>query len=187
MKKTGVLGMLGMTAACLLTACSGRLAQTAPEGQPVGVSPAIRIDGDLAKPGEITLDALKARESREIEWSEKGKSNRYRGIPLVSLFEERGVVAGAGGDAAPKNTKHAGLKLVIAATAADGYQAVFSYAELAGKSGPTKAWLVWEMDGQPLPAPMAPFRILVPTDGGADRCIYQVRRLTVVDMRKILR
>lgn len=186
MNVRGLMFVKGILAVCLLAGC-GAVLDPPTGGEPVaGATPSLRIEGFPTPPEEIPLTSLMARPSEEFEWGHEGKSNRYRGIPLVSLLEERGLESGKGGDAVPKRTKHTGLKSVLVATATDGYQVVFSYAELSASVGSTKAWLVWEMDGKPLPESMAPLRIVVPTDSGADRCLYQVRRLTVVDMRNVV-
>jgi DMSO/TMAO reductase YedYZ molybdopterin-dependent catalytic subunit len=186
MKRIDATAGCGLVAVVLLVWSAAHWAHAAPVAEPAGEPAVLQIEGDVAHPCVLRLDSLRARPAEEIDWSHQGESHRYRGIALDALLGSCGIEPGAGGGAAPKGTKHAGLKLVIVAAAADGYQAVFSYAELAAAGGATKAWLVWDMDGKPLPELMAPLRILVPTDAGGDRCIYQVSRLTVVDMRKVV-
>lgn len=60
--------------------------------------------------------------------------------------------------------------------------AVFSVGELLGTLGATNAVLIWEMDGKPLPAEFAPFRLVVSTDKAGSRSIYQLTKLHVQDL-----
>jgi hypothetical protein len=43
------------------------------------------------------------------------------------------------------------VEKAVVATAPDGFQAVFSCAELFPEMGPTRAFVVWTVDGQPMP------------------------------------
>lgn len=46
----------------------------------------------------------------------------------------------------------------------------------------TRATIVWQMDGKPLPENVGPFRIVVATDKLPSRSMYQVTSLKVVDL-----
>jgi DMSO/TMAO reductase YedYZ molybdopterin-dependent catalytic subunit len=87
-----------------------------------------------------------------------------------------------GSQANPKQ-KHQGLRGAVVASAADGFEAVFSVGELLETLGATNALVVWEMDAKPLPTGLGPFRILVLTDKGGARSIHQLTGLRVVDLK----
>jgi hypothetical protein len=85
----------------------------------------------------------------------------------------------------PKAEKRAGWKKVVVASAADGFQAVFSCAELAAEMGPTRALVIWKLDGAPIAADEGPLRLVVLTDQEPSRSLWSLKRLEVVDLRKI--
>ena len=82
----------------------------------------------------------------------------------------------------PKAEKRAGYRKVVVATARDGFQAVFSCAEIAEGKGATRALVAWAIDGKPLPPEMGPLRLVVLTDGEPARSIYQLESLKVVEV-----
>lgn len=49
--------------------------------------------------------------------------------------------------------------------------------------GPTRALVVWKIDGQPLPPGTGPFRIVVLTDQEPSRSVFAVAKLEVLDLR----
>ena len=49
--------------------------------------------------------------------------------------------------------------------------------------GPTRALLVWRMNGELLPPDTGPFRIAVLTDKETSRSVFAVERLEVRDLR----
>jgi len=72
---------------------------------------------------------------------------------------------------------------IVAAEAADGHQAIFSASEVDPDAGPTRSYLVWLEDGQPLPAKDGPFRLVTPTDKRGFRSVRQLTTLRVVVAR----
>ncbi len=71
-------------------------------------------------------------------------------------------------------------------TAPDGFQSVFSAAELTEGMGKTQVLVVWMVDGKPLPAEQGRLRLVVPTDAEASRSLHHLQRIDVVDMRRIV-
>ena len=72
---------------------------------------------------------------------------------------------------------------MLRVTASDGFQAVFSCAELWEDMGPTRALLAWKLDGKPLPEKMGAFRLVVLTDKEPSRSVYQVVKLEILNLR----
>jgi hypothetical protein len=85
----------------------------------------------------------------------------------------------------PKSEKRSGWKKIVVASAADGFQAVFSCAEIAEQMGPTRVMVVFSLDGKPLAAGKGPLRLVVLTDKEPSRSLYQLSSLEVVDVRKL--
>lgn len=68
----------------------------------------------------------------------------------------------------------------VRVTGADGYQVVFSAAELSADFGDTEVLLADARDGKPLP-PQSPFKLVVPKDKRVDRWVNYVTTIEVVD------
>ena len=74
------------------------------------------------------------------------------------------------------------LPLAVRASAADGFEAVFSCAELFESMGATRAMIVWKVDGKPLAADRGPLRLVVLTDKEPSRSIHGLRTIEVLDL-----
>lgn len=142
----------------------------------------VSVRGDVQKPGEWSVAALKQRFAGQVQTVKFTAADRQpavgRGIPLYSLIQE----------ATPKvekTPKHYDLSFLVILEARDGYRVFFSLAELTPECGNAQVWLVWESDGKPLPEKEAPFRLAVLSDHGHDRCIYGIATMTLVDGTKL--
>jgi hypothetical protein len=100
------------------------------------------------------------------------------GVPLLSLIQAVTLKT----DPA---VKHHDLKFLIIVEATDGFRVVFSSAELMPQGGQAQAWLIWNVDGKPITGKEAPFRLVVPTDKAADRAIFGVNQVILVDGVKL--
>lgn len=148
---------------------------------PTAPADAIVLRGDV-KPVTLRIADMQALSPQTETWTHHGKSRQITGIPLLSLLEKAGWTPGPSGKAIPPKEKHSGHRIVIVATGADGYQAVFSAGELAEQS--TKALVVWSIDGTELPPDSGPLRLVVLTDHGMSRSLYQLRTLDLLDISK---
>ena len=143
----------------------------------------LSIRGDIQKPTQWSVQELKmqfASQAQEIKFTagmDKGVKVGT-GIPLLSVIQA----------AAPKidpRISHHNLKFLVILEAKDSYQSFFSLAELTPpKDGPALAFLVWDVDGKPLPEKEAPLRLVLSTSGDA-RQIYGVNKITLVDGVKL--
>ena len=145
-------------------------------------APALVVSGALPQSGQLTIDELSALGAVDVEWAPQNETHKFRGVALENVLTHFGFSAGAHDPDTPKSEKLAGWRKVVVATAADGFQAVYSCAELFETVGATRAYVVWEMDGKPLGDDIGPLRIVVPTDKMKFRCLFQVERLNVVDV-----
>ncbi len=163
-----------------------------------GVPLTLKVEGELIKSASLTVEELRELGAVTVDWvdtraaaecaapaqkSDAGCGHQVTGVRLDRMLLRLGFSEGPIGPQANPKQKHQGLRSVVIASAADGFEAVFSVGELLETLGATNALLVWEMDGKPLPARLGPFRILVLTDKGASRSIHQVTRLRVVDLK----
>ena len=165
----------------------------------------LKVEGALIKNGSLSIQELAELGAVTIDWtdphaaqaknpaaagcvapsqkSDAGCGHKVTGVRLDRVLLRLGFSEGPMGPQANPKQKHQGLRGAVIASAADGFEAVFSIGELLETLGATNALVVWDMDGQPLPAALGPFRILVLTDKGASRSIHQVTGLRVVDLR----
>jgi hypothetical protein len=141
----------------------------------------ITIRGDVLKTSVWSVDDLKrqfAKEIQTVKFGSEGKEQKAAtGIPLFSLINAAELKI-------EKTPKHYDLSFFVILEAHDSYRVFFSLAELMPKSGPAQIWLVWDVDGKPLSGKEAPLR-LISTDRGADRAIYGIVSMTLVDGIKL--
>jgi hypothetical protein len=144
--------------------------------------PTLFIAGDLPAPAGLTRAELEALGPETAEWTVHGRKRTVVGVSLDKVLVRVGFSAGPMGKDVPAPEKRSGWKKVVVATAADGFKAVFSCAEIFPDMGPTRALVVWKIDGNPLPPEEAPFRLVVTTDKESSRSLYKLVRIEVVDL-----
>jgi DMSO/TMAO reductase YedYZ molybdopterin-dependent catalytic subunit len=147
-----------------------------------GAQIGIAVRGDVLKPSSWSVDDLKRQFAKEVQTvklavGEDKQQKAATGIPLFSLINAAELIT-------EKTPKHYDLSFIVIVEASDAYRVFFSLAELMPKNGQPQVWLVWEMDGKPLSGKEAPLR-LVSTDRGADRSIYGIGSITLVDGIKL--
>jgi hypothetical protein len=143
------------------------------------VGPDRRVDGgraattlELIGLGQrrlLTATDFEALGAEDVQWANHGAPAFYRATALGTLLAHGGLVAGKGGPGVDPREKHLDWRRIVVATAADGFTAVFSSAELASAIGPTRAWLAFAREGEALGRGEGPFRLLVGTDTKGSR------------------
>jgi hypothetical protein len=76
------------------------------------------------------------------------------------------------------------LATYILATAADGYQVVFSLAELDPATTGSEIMIADAADDQPMVMPQGPFKVVCPHDKRTSRAIRMLTKLEVVRLHK---
>jgi len=174
----------------LSPACIGS-ADRAPEapatGSPAASVPTLRLQGALPRPATLTVTDLEAIGGEIVEWTFRDQHHVYRGLRLDHLLTAHGFEPGPGGAAVPPAERRAGWRRVLVASGADGVFAVFTLAELMPEMGPSRAFVVWRRDDQPLPDDEGPLRLVVPTDAKGSRGVRGLIGLEVFDMRAWVR
>ena len=128
----------------------------------------VQITGEILKPYKITLDDLKKMPRTEVSRKDRDSNeHKYSGVLLSYLLTEGGATTG-------KNLRGNNLKKYVIVEALDGYQVVFSLAELDAEFSENKIILADTIDNLPLAAADGPFRIIVEHDKRPARCIKQV-------------
>ena len=142
--------------------------------------PGVRVDG-LPKTGTLSLADLERLGPVTLAWTSHGETHQVKGVRLDKVLAHFGFTPGPMGKDVPLPQKVKGFRQVLVATARDGFQAVFSCAEVSEGMGQTVALLAWEVDGKPLASDVGPFRVVVVTDGMPSRSLRQLERIRVVD------
>jgi hypothetical protein len=163
------------TCAVLVLTIPGSLwaAQAAP------AAPAtLSIVGDGGKSISFAPADLKGLPRTRVEVkAEDGTTNVYEGVLVGELLKRAGVPLGA-------ELRGNAVASYVVASASDGYQVVFSLAELDPAFTSNDIIVADTIDGKPLFAYQGPLRIVAPKDSRAARSIRMLEKLEVVRLRK---
>jgi hypothetical protein len=139
---------------------------------------ALSVNGDVTTTLSLTPTDLKSLPRTRVEVKdEDGKTSAYEGVLVGELLKRAGVPLGSQlrGDA---------IASYVVASAADGYQAVFSIGELDPGFTTNDIIVADTIDGKPLFAYQGPFRIVAPKDHRGARSIRMLTRIEVVRLKK---
>jgi hypothetical protein len=146
--------------------------------------PKITVSGDLPNSGVFSLTELQKIGTAEFDWTHDGRTHRCEGLSLDRLIDHLGFSPGEGGRNIARVDRRPGWKKILIVEGADGYQAIFTCAEISEAMGVTRAYVVWGIDGQPVAEEDGPLRIIVTTDKKGSRSVRQLKRIEIADLRK---
>jgi len=133
----------------------------------------VQITGEVQKPLTLSAADLAAMPRTSVSSNDKqGVAHTYSGVALAEIFRAAGVTTG--GQLRGKN-----LAKYLLVSCADGYQVVFSLAELDSDFTDRVVILADQMEGKPLPDGIGPFRIVVPGEKRPARNCFQVKTLSI--------
>lgn len=139
-------------------------------------NPILKIDGKIAAPITITAEDW-AKLPRTTVTAHRGHSKetfQFEGVLLKTLLAKAGVLN------PEKELKGKSLLQYVVIKASDGYQAIFTLAELDEGTGATNGVLLADkVDGKPLEAREAPLQLIVPTDKRPARAARMVTGITI--------
>lgn len=101
-----------------------------------------------------------------------GGVGEYVGIPLQELLLKAGVPHGHG-------LRGKDMSLIVVAEGSDGYQAVFSLAELDEDFAGAQVFVAQIADGKALDSQHGPLRLVVPGDKRQGRWVRMLKSITV--------
>jgi DMSO/TMAO reductase YedYZ molybdopterin-dependent catalytic subunit len=135
------------------------------------------VGGDVATPLSLTTAEIKAMPRTKVEVKDEGRTVVYEGVLVGEILTRAGAPLGAAlrGDA---------IASYVLARAADGYQVVFSLAELDPAFTSNDIIVADTIDGKPLFAYQGALRIVAPKDARGARSIRMLQRLEVVRLKK---
>ena len=175
---------LALTTALLLNplAVMSAFAQAAPAtakpAVPEAAAPtSLAVTGDVATPLTLSAADLKTLPRTKVEVKDEGRIVTYEGVLVGEILKKAGVPLGA-------DLRGNAVATYVKASAADGYQVVFSLPELDNGFTSNDIIVADTIDGKPLFAYQGPWRIVAPKDSRGARSIRMLERLEVVRLRK---
>jgi DMSO/TMAO reductase YedYZ molybdopterin-dependent catalytic subunit len=174
--KPHVRSRAGVSAAALafvLVVGSRTVAVASGQAAAVAADATLQIGGDIPKPFAITPAELKTMPRTAVTVSEEAKEVHYEGVLVGELLKRAGAPLG-------RELSGKALTTYVQATAKDGYQVVFSLAELDPAFTPNDIIVADTIDGKPLFDYQGPLRIVAPHDKRGARSIRMLQRIEVV-------
>lgn len=135
--------------------------------------PSIKISGEVTKPLSLSAtEFAKMKHTTATIKDRDGNDHLYKGVPIQDILDRSGVTTG-------KQLRGENLSKYLLVRCADGYELVFSLAELDSSFTDRVVILADELEGKPLPAGKGPFRLIVPGEKKPARSSFQVTELVV--------
>ena len=152
-------------------------AQTpAPSAPPQPPAP-LTIAGDVPKPLTLSPADLKAYPRTTVTIQDEGRAVTYEGVLLGELLSRSGAPLGA-------ELRGNNVATYVLAKARDGYQVVFSLAEVDPAFTGSQIIVADSVDGKPLFDYQGPLRIVAPGDKRGARSIRMLERIEIVRVTK---
>lgn len=138
-----------------------------------GVQAQLKITGEVTKPLQLTMaDLAKMKRVKAVLKDHDGKEHPYTGVPVIDLLQMAGVTTG-------KQLRGQNLTKYLLVRCADGYQVLFSLAELDTAFTDKIFVLADSLEGKPLPPGKGPFRLIVPGEKLPARSCFQVTEFVI--------
>ena len=144
---------------------------------PTATVPVLTISGAVTQPLRLTAADLAAMPRTTLRATHEAIERTFEGVLLHEVLKRAGAPTGA-------NLRGKALSAYVVAEASDGYQVVFSLAELDPLFSSNPVLLADRADGKALLDSEAPFRLVLPQESRAARWIRKLIRLEVVQLRK---
>ena len=165
--------VFGGTLLALTVASRWAAAQAAPSP-----SATLTVAGDVGTALSLTATDLKTLPRARVEArSEDGTAHVYDGVLVGELLKRAGAPVGT-------DLRGNAFATYVLASGSDGYQAVFSIAELDPAFTSNDIVVADAVDGKPLFSAQGAFRIIAPKDARGSRSVRMLQRLDVVRLRK---
>jgi DMSO/TMAO reductase YedYZ molybdopterin-dependent catalytic subunit len=140
-------------------------------------APTIQVTGAVKQALTLTADDLAKMPRASVHTTNNGMETVYEGVPLHEVLKRAGVPQGG-------ELRGKALTNYVLAEAQDGYQVVFSLAELDPAFIDNEILLADTANGKALFGAQGRFRLVVPKDKPGARSIRMLTRLEVVQVRK---
>ena len=128
----------------------------------------INVDGDVTQSMKLYQSDLE--EMRRVTVTHKGHdsiTHFYTGVPVIEILNRAGVTLG-------NQLRGKNMAKYVLVSAADGYQVVFSLAELDTSFNDKEIILADKMNDKPIPPGQGPFQLIVPGEKRPARSCREV-------------
>ncbi|SEW35427.1 molybdopterin-dependent oxidoreductase [Chitinophaga arvensicola] len=133
----------------------------------------ISVEGEVTTPLKLSVADIAKMKKTEVTAADRdGKTHRYSGVPVTDILQQAGVTLGA-------QLRGENMAKYLLVKSGDGYEVLFSLAELDAAFTDRVVILADQVDGKPLPDGKGPFRIVVPGEKKPARWIWEVTTMTV--------
>jgi DMSO/TMAO reductase YedYZ molybdopterin-dependent catalytic subunit len=139
--------------------------------------PPLVIAGDVTQPLTLRPAELKTMPRTTVTVTEEGREIKYEGVLVGELLKRAGAPVG-------RDLSGKAVASYVRASAKDGYQVVFSLAELDPGFTSNDIIVADTIDGKPLFDYQGPLRIVAPHDKRGARSIRMLQRIEVVRLVK---
>jgi DMSO/TMAO reductase YedYZ molybdopterin-dependent catalytic subunit len=163
------------SAALIVAALAFCFSSSANGQTPQSANTALRITGKVERTlvmREADLEALPRK--RLTVTDDKGARVTYEGVPVAEILQRAGIPSG-------EQIKGTVLKLYVIVEGSDGYQVVFALPEFDPDFTDRVVILADRRNGQAMPSPIGPFRVIVE---GEKRHARWVREVTTLDVEE---
>ena len=156
--------------------CAGPLIAAGPDDA-LAAATVLTVAG--AVPAQLTLTAedLAKMPRATAALTSDGNTTTYEGVLLYDILAKAGWQFGRG-------MTGKGMASYVIVIAKDGYQVVFSLAEIDPMFGGAKVIIADKADGAALPGREKPFRVVAPGEKMHARSIYSLVKIEVVRLRQ---
>jgi DMSO/TMAO reductase YedYZ molybdopterin-dependent catalytic subunit len=135
------------------------------------------VAGDVTQSLTVNATDLKAMPRTTVTVTEEGREIKYEGVLVGELLKRAGAPVG-------RDLSGKAVATYVRASAKDGYQVVFSLAEMDPGFTSNDIIVADTIDGKPLFDYQGPFRIVAPHDKRGARSIRMLQRIEVVRLVK---
>jgi DMSO/TMAO reductase YedYZ molybdopterin-dependent catalytic subunit len=137
------------------------------------VKPFVKVDGEVTKSLMLYADDLSKMKRSTVSMKDRdGKEHSYTGVAIQEILERAGVTTG-------KQLREKNLAKYLLVKCADGYEVLFSLAELDSSFTDRVIILADISDDKPLSSDIGPFRLIVPGEKKPARSCFKVQELLV--------
>ncbi len=138
---------------------------------------AVQIAGAVKQPLILTADDLAKLPRASVKISSNGLETTYEGVWLHEILKRAGVPSGS-------ELRGKALTTYLLVEAKDGYQVLFSLAEIDPAFTENQVLLADKADGKSLMGSQGPFRLVAVKDKPGARSVRMVSKIEVVQLRK---
>ncbi|MEJ5106008.1 molybdopterin-dependent oxidoreductase [Chryseobacterium sp. MYb328] len=138
----------------------------------------LKVSGEIPAPLELSLADLSKMPRKEASLKDKdGSVHIYSGVAVQDILAKAGAPSG-------KELHGENISKYVLAKCADGYQVLFSLAELDASIADKNVIVADTIDGKPLAESKGPLRIVAEGEKKPARSSYQLQSLVIGQIKK---